>query len=110
MESVRRNLQDYTQSVQVLRGSITITPAGVVVEAGWNRDKVKAIETKTQALEKLLGDMYTGKDLPPQIANELRLLYETLGNDPKKYSQAVHAVVESYRDSLVEANQGLYLK
>ena len=61
MESVKRNLQDYTQSVQILRGSITVTPVGVVVEAGWSRDKVKAIETKTIELEKILTGMETGR-------------------------------------------------
>ena len=60
MDSVKKNLQDYTKSVQVLRGSVTVTPAGVVVEAGWNRDKVKAIETKTLELEKILTGMETG--------------------------------------------------
>ena len=64
MDSVKRNLHDYTQSVQVLRGSVTVTPAGVVVEAGWNRDKVKAIETKTLALEDMLRRMETGVGLP----------------------------------------------
>lgn len=59
MASVKRNLHDYTQSVQVLRGSVTVTPAGVVVEAGWNRDKIKAIETKTLALEDILKRMET---------------------------------------------------